>query len=70
MKKRRALINVSPELLAKALHLREGVEVIRARVDFATGTFQFMLSGPDLPECPEGQEAMRVRHAAVSEFDS
>lgn len=67
--KHRALIDVSPELIAKALHLREGIEVLRVRQDFRTGIFQFVLSGPDLPPCQEGNPAQRVPHSAVSEFE-
>lgn len=66
--KRRAFIRVSPEVLARALHLRADIKIVRARLDFKTETFEFVLSGPTLPESGPGMEVLRIDHSEVSEF--
>jgi hypothetical protein len=46
---------MTPELLAERLGLAEGVEVLYCRHDPFLGVFDFLLAGPMLPECCEGE---------------
>ncbi len=66
--KRRAMIHISSEQLARALHLRDGIEILRVRMNFKIETLEVIITGPDLPEVDRGCEPRRLSRADVSEF--
>ena len=63
--KRRGILKVSHEALAKALNLPEGHEVINiiyGPVEIAQNVVKFMITGPKCPEVYEVWETPWLRH--------
>lgn len=62
--KRGAQVRVTKQALAEILFRGTGIQVLgvmQTPADILEGVYTFVLTGPELPEIPDGAEPLRVR---------
>ena len=65
-----AEIQVNPKLLAAALELADGVQILSGEFDIRTQKFAFILEGPDLPLRPEGTPIQIMPLDSISPYEN
>ena len=62
--KHRGILRISPELLLKLLDIKG--QILDARIcHFDGGQLEIVLSGPEMPLCPEGAHLMTIPYQNI-----